>query len=92
MVEEVKPEIVKTHHYGTYVQETGRLLKLFIGDMKRTKHCIKNNLAAPIDSDIVRLAEGLEGLTIELEQMLAYKFPKEIDCTAEELKRFYNIG
>jgi hypothetical protein len=91
-VEELKPEIVKAHYYGTYRQETSRILKSFICDIKRLHHQISTGQAYPVDKDIAELGSALKVLGLQFELMLAYKFPQECDISISDLKKHYNIG
>ena len=91
MVETAKPEIVKSYNYGTYQQETPRVLKSFINDIKRFVHQIENKTVSPLDKDIELIGQSLKVLGLQFELTLAYKFPEACDCSIADLKKHYNI-
>ena len=91
MSDVVKPDIVKQTWYGTYVTETGRLLRVFITDAKRVTHAISVNQVSVCDEDITRFGKALEVLTLEMELMLAHKFPAEVDISEEDMLKHYGM-
>lgn len=91
MEKEEKPDIIRGGWYGSYVQETGRLLCTLVRDMKRVHNCIKGNTISITDQDIKRVAEYMEPVILELELMIAHKFPSEIDINESDLLKHYGM-